>query len=217
MIVAICGITLPTKIGTAPQAELVAIGILLALLPRCPAITTDCLSVLKVARGTAAAATHPRRPLAGEWRRILSYLDGQLDLLARRLTWAPAHKSAATAMSMRRSDGHLCTLADWRANRVVDVVAKAHARVDGMEMRHGTISSCLEAVAHATAVLGCVTYAAAHVVEERLGVDGTLHRRTRRDSEPTTASHHRRARRRGSVRLSSCPTTSRCRLARRQV
>ena len=101
-------------------------------------------------------------------------LDDDIAALGARLTWAPAHKSLAAALLLRRSDGQRCTIDDWRANRLVDAVAKESARTPEMLARHNAIRDHRALVAHSTAVLGCVTFAAAHVERETITSDGTV-------------------------------------------
>ncbi len=72
---------------------------------------------------------------------------------------------------------------DWRANRLVDALAKAYAReVQLPKSFFDFISSARIAYKHSAAVLGCVTHAANNHKIQVIRNDGTVTYKTIRDS-----------------------------------
>ena len=173
---AVAHIALPSKVMTAPHAELYAVLLLCMMLPFPARITTDCKGLVTTARGGLERATAPDKTLAAEWGRLASCLDGSLAPLADGfLVWAPAHCTLSAALMSRRSDGQFCNEVDWRANRLADAVAKAAARVNAAP---GTVIDLIRdarsALAHAAAVLGAVTHAANHHPVSTTRPDGSV-------------------------------------------
>ena len=198
-LVAVAQVALPSKIKTAPQAELQALLVLFQLAPFVSRVTTDCMSLVAVARGGLCKASAGGKTTAGDWSRLATYLDGSLQPLADGiLVWAPAHCSLAVALTMRRSDGRLCTSIDWRANRLADAVAKAAARSTAPSRE--TLSAIVDARAtllHEAAILGTVTAAANNVRDVVTNADGSYSVVTRRDTYvPPRPADLRRPRRR---------------------
>ena len=176
-------VTLPSSVRTAPEAELCAIEIVASINPALPATVTDCKSIWTAARTSAARITAARSPLAGRWRRILRYADGDLTAVASALTWAPAHKSLSAARSSARSDGRLMSLTDWRANKLADLLAKHGASAAAppsdavRNLRRAEV-----AVKEACAQLGAVTWAANHHRVTVVRPDGTISATITRDA-----------------------------------
>jgi len=97
----------------------------------------------------------------------------------------PAHKSASAIGTTIRSDGHFVTALDWRANRLVDCLARIAASQDGVPDLAGIVfKQAMLAAEYCAAFLGTVTHKANHhkVVETR--PDGTESFAQRRDSAP---------------------------------
>ena len=69
-----------------------------------------CGALLTIAYGELRRATLPSRPMARVWHQIGVAADGDLGILAERLTWMPAHTSQATATTRVKSDGQHVTL-----------------------------------------------------------------------------------------------------------
>ena len=90
---------------------------------------TDCMSILTAANAGVASTTSAARPLARIWRSIVDSLDGDLNqLLANgRLSWIPAHLSIRAVGERRLPNEQILTVVDWRANRLVDALAKLGA------------------------------------------------------------------------------------------
>jgi hypothetical protein len=115
----------PSRIATAAAAELWAIDFALSTSPTAPRMKTDCMSILTAARGGSVSATAASRPLARIWRSIEDSLDGDLASLMNdgRLSWIPAHLSIKAVGERVLPDGSRLTMVDWRANRLVDILA----------------------------------------------------------------------------------------------
>jgi hypothetical protein len=161
-LIAIAEIALPSCVRSASAAEAAAVVVVLSMCPAPPRTFTDCKVVVDAtARGTVRA-TAASSPLAGYMRRA-AVVVGDLEVLTRRetLVWIPAHLSRAKALAAMRSDGRPVCLRDWRANRLVDVVAKRAAlalavpRRDAQRVRIAAGLLRVEA-----GVLGVVTQAA---------------------------------------------------------
>ena len=75
--------------------------------------------------------------------------------------WVPAHKSHLAIGASTKSDGECLTTVDWRANRLVDCLAKA-AATSLAAPRNVSIfpGSADAAAAHAACLLGVVTHSA---------------------------------------------------------
>ena len=97
--------------------------------------------------------------------------------------WLPAHLSHSAIGEAKLSDGSRLIAVDWRANRLVDKLAKIAA---GAQAEPRNVSDLVEsldvATAHAAALLGLVTHAANnHKVTEH-DEHGNLVMRVKRDS-----------------------------------
>ncbi len=134
----------PAWIATAAGAEAWAFCVVLSMAPAPPRTVTDCLEVLRTLEAGECAATEGRKRLARVWRRIHTVLEGQTTTALDRLRWMPAHGSAASIGRALKSDGRPVTALEWRANRLVDALAKHAAGFDRVP------SKTLEAINHAT-------------------------------------------------------------------
>ena len=77
-----------------------------------------------------------------------------------KLVWMPAHKSSGHIGSSRKSDGTTISQLDWRANRLVDVLAKSAAGFDRVSRATlSGVSSAASACEYSLAKLGVVTKA----------------------------------------------------------
>ncbi len=95
--------------------------------------TTDCLSVCDGTKRGMAWANSAARRYARAWSPLISALDGD----GGRVRWMPAHQSAVVSLDAELSrqkktlsDGTMLTIANVRANAVVDKHAKAIAMQD---------------------------------------------------------------------------------------
>ena len=95
----------------------------------------------------------------------------------------PAHKSKGAIGSVTKSDGSTVTFVEWRANRLVDVLAKLAAAFDRVPPAAlKQVRDASTAVEHSLAKLGAVTYARNHHKVAFVKPDGSQGWRTHRDS-----------------------------------
>ena len=149
-------------------------------------IVTDCLGLLQAAGKGLAASTTAKMSLARAWNIIAHLLDGNLGTLgqARKLTWMPAHQSAKAIGCAMKSTGTPITALDWRANHLVDGLAKRAAAVGATtEEETKLIASAERLVKHCAGQLAAATYRANNCVEAFVGKDGMTRSRCIRDSQ----------------------------------
>ena len=153
----------PSWCTTAAAAEAWALSIVLTQVPFPPQLRTDCLALLHTARAGTRRATHHSRPLARIWKMIAETIGTDIASLMHNdlLVWLPAHKSLNAVGEVKGSNGKRLSIVDWRANRLVDKLAKA-AAVAQQASKHirELLPSADAAVAHAACLLGIVTHAA---------------------------------------------------------
>ena len=172
------------KTAAASEAWALHIALLQSAFP--PKLRTDCQCLLTTARGGAVQATGSDRPLARIWNIIANSLDGQIEQIVQRgnLVWMPAHQPLSAIGNAMLSNGKLLSGVDWRANRLVDALAKAAAET----MRAPRALRCLlesgrAAVKHRAALLAVVTHAANNHKELAQRPDGSWGTQTRRDAQ----------------------------------
>ena len=132
------------------------------LCPFPPFMITDCLALLRTAERGLASATAATRPLARLWNHIGSIMDGNIGKLVEDglLVWMPAHQTSAGVGVKVLSDGRRLSWIDWRANRLVDAVAKqAAAQRQAPAAILRILKSAQTAGRHSAALLGRVTHA----------------------------------------------------------
>jgi hypothetical protein len=175
----------PSWCATAASAEAWALQLVISLNVSVPMMRTDCLSLITTAQAGAERATGAGRILARIWLLIANRLDGNLDCLAdhKMLVWQPAHLTLAALGVARLSDGTKLTPVDWRANRLVDQLAKMSAQW-GVDSKHVTafLDKAWLATQQAACTLGNVTYLANNFVAPFVGEDGSTIQRVYRDS-----------------------------------
>lgn len=182
-LVAYAHATPPHWVKTARAAETWALLLTLRLNPTPPQVRTDCMGVMMAAKRGYAAATAPSRPLARIWREIGELLNNEFDELATKIVWIPAHTSADSIDSCKRSDGRQLSVQEWRANQLADALAKRGAPKS--QMRNDAerrINMAHRALLHSAAQLGVVTRAANAHKELVVNSSGEQHWITRRDS-----------------------------------
>ena len=153
----------PPWIEDAAGAELWALAVVLSLQPCVPRVSTDCKGILDTVLRDEARATRHCSKLARTWRHVLWALDGSFDTLRGRLRWIPAHVSGSTMRHCPPLDstGVQLTAVRWRANRLVDVLAKKAAAEHRLPPAAlSLVSAATEAVRHSAALLGLVTHGA---------------------------------------------------------
>ena len=121
------GGTPPGWVHDSAGAELWALFQSVRLCPFMPNLVTDCLGILETMKRGVAAATDAKRPLARLWRLVAGCLDGAFDTASHSLVWMPSHGSRASVGAAQKSNHTPVSELDWRANRLVDQVAKAAA------------------------------------------------------------------------------------------
>jgi len=163
--------------------------------PVLPTLFTDCLGLIStLERGMAAAVGHDR-PLARLWRLIFTAVDGGVpaECLHKTFVWLPAHRSRQAVGHVQRSDGQLLSLTDWRANRLVDLLAKAAAGRRRIPMSTMKLLADADAsVSCAAALLGVVTHAANNFAETSWRADGSAVVVHHRDALPLPYNDARR-------------------------
>ena len=131
--------------------------------PFIPHIRTDCQALITTASAGTTCATHHDRPLARVWTKIAHAVDGDVAALVAtgKLVWMPAHKSHHAIGNVLLSNGTPLSATDWRANRLVDCLAKAAAKnLAAPREVSAYLRSADAAAAHAACLLGVVTHAA---------------------------------------------------------
>ena len=175
---------LPAWVRTFGAAEAQGLLLSVSMSVSPPTVVTDCLSLLDSARsGPAAVAAN--RPLAGVWNLIGEATDGHTRQMVEegRLIWMPSHVAKRSCSRHYRSDGAQVSLADWRANRLVDAVARRCAYAGAAP--RSTIAAATaasQAAAAVAATLGAVTRAANSHPVERVTASGATVLTHRRDS-----------------------------------
>ena len=105
-----------------------------------------------------------------------------------RWVWMPAHQPMPATGHRRLSDGSLLTATDWRANRLVDVLAKQAAstrRAPRIAMAVTRLLKSPKAAArHSAALLRQVTHAASNHRVTTVLANGTQRAKTVRDAAP---------------------------------
>jgi hypothetical protein len=142
--------------------------------------------LLRMAGQGTEEAVRPNRPLARIWRDIGSILDGDTTVLDRHklLVWQPAHQTVQAIGQRTGSDGRKITTVDWRANRLVDALAKQGAEsVRASRETRNLVESGKAASLHAACNLGRVTFAANNHKVEKLDDKGQTVLVVTRDAE----------------------------------
>ena len=177
----------PAWVRDASGAEAWALAEALRWCPFMPKITTDCLNLVTTLRAGRAAATDARSPLARIWVDIFRALD-DVEHLPQAMyppLWMPSHGALHTIGATKKSIGYVVTAVDWRANRLVDLLAKkaaAETRVSAHALR--LVADAADAVRYWMAKLGAVTHAANHFKLVTCLPDGTTTTTVKRDSAP---------------------------------
>ena len=190
----------PPWIIDAAGAELWAFYVVASMFPALPRIVTDCKGILDGLESSPLHMCGRSKALARTWKMVDHVLDGDFASARRMVTWMPAHTSLASIGQARDSEGCTVDSIMWRANRLVDVLAKAAAakhRLPASSIQHIQLASRL--YTHQAARLGKATYDANNyrVVET---LDGGIEAsRIVRDSAAVRRPPSRRARQASAV------------------
>ena len=187
--------TPPHWCATAAAAEAWSLLQVLSMLPFPPSMRTDCMALLHTIRGSPAAAGAASKQLARIWRAVADTLGGCFRPLAdaEHLIWMPAHTSTSAVGEVKLSSGARLTMIDWRANRLVDALAKMSAlEAQNIPEALKLIKSSEVAVRYAAKLLGRTTHAANHHVTVVTDDDGKQHNKVSRDAMPAPQRPKRR-------------------------
>ena len=150
-----------------------------------PNIRTDCQSLLTTALAGTTRATSGSKVLARIWRDIADILDEDISVLVRdgKLVWQPGHCSRASVGQAKLSNGARVSPADWRANRLVDRLAKNAAAFHVLtKSAANLINSTAKFAQHSLAQLANVTHAANNFKTTVVDENGVATTKVMRDS-----------------------------------
>ena len=167
----------PSWITDSAGAECWAYFCVIGMSPFIPYVVTDCLGILIMLSFGRTAATLATRPLARVWGLIFHTLDMEIasSLVNNDMFWMPAHGAASSIGKKLKSNGHPVNAIDWRANRLVDFLARLAACTD--QVPHSATKlyrQVLGAAEYFAASLGAVTFAANHYHKEVMNGEGKL-------------------------------------------
>ena len=118
--------------GTPPQwvhdsagAELWSFYVVTSMSLFLPHVVTDCKGIGDGLSGSPSYVTGPKRALARVWQMVVHALDGNFASATDLVTWMPAHGPASSIGHAKDSRGRLVDAIMWRANRLVDLLAKS--------------------------------------------------------------------------------------------
>ena len=145
-------------VNTIPAAEAWGLWMVTANTPARRNVVTDCKTNWNVLRAGWDSSTSYRRKDARTWRGIMQNVDdaGQHDWLV----WMPAHTSASSARTRRKSDDTAVSATDRLANAAADALAKhaAHSHRAPARIRQ-EYERARDVAVYGRALLGTVTYA----------------------------------------------------------
>ena len=173
----------PSWVHDAAGAELWAVCFVLGLrTTSIPHIVSDCKGILDSVAQDPHALTAHDRALARTWNIIRQRVDDDMEQLAAKISWMPSHGAASSIGESVGSNGHPITATMWRANRLVDALAKRTASEHRIPQRAlADVEAARQLVLYSVAKLGVVTFRAnRHPVP--VWRDGTWTTRLARDS-----------------------------------
>jgi hypothetical protein len=194
----------PSWVKDAAGAEAWAFASILRRGPAVPNTVTDCLNVVSAVIGGRCKATAAKSPLARVWTTAFDILD-DIGYRGDEVRWMPAHGGQGSIGVATTSGGGKLTAVQWRANRLVDLLAKSAARPARLTVKTRLlIAAAAEAVEYSLAKLGAVTFAANHLRVSTVLEDGTVSHSVRRDSgaRPSTRPSSVALKRKAQVALS---------------
>ena len=115
---------------------------------------------------------------------IAANLDGNIAAMttAKKLVWMPAHQGVGAIGTALKSNGRPITPLEWRANRLVDAIAKFEAsRGMAPQTTVDLLTSATALVRHTAAQVGAATYLANNQSEPCQLASGKIVQRTIRD------------------------------------
>ena len=193
--------TPPGWIRDAAGAEAWAYFVAVRSCPGPPIVVTDCLGILNTLAAGLEAATAPSRKLARVWSMISAVLEGCELQALERLSWMPAHTSEGAIGHALDSRGRRLTPVAWRANRLVDALAKTAASPARLPQRClGLVAAATDLVRNRAARIGMATFGANHFEQ-----DGRIHRDSVTGSRPPPRRQLSAAARLAARRLACVP------------
>ena len=175
----------PAWVKDAAGAEAWALAVVISMCPEMPHTVTDCYNLLTTLGKGKAIAVNAKSPLARIWAKIFDTLECTTcsDALLQKLKWMPAHGASSSIGRALDSNGNTLTAVEWRANRLVDALAKMAAKQKRVPTRlTQLVEAAAEAVEFYAARLGRVTFEANHFRRDIVLPDGTTTHTTVRDS-----------------------------------
>ena len=173
----------PSWVQDAAGAELWAVYFVLNMLGSIPFVVTDCKGILDGLQGSPQSVTQHDKALARIWSRIRHILDDDFSVMRTRMRWMPSHTSIQGITNSKDSTGQPITPLMWRANRLVDSLAKLAAgrhRLPAWAFKK--IGAAALLVKHAAAQLGVVTHSANNHKVDQMIEGGAVVTRVCRDS-----------------------------------
>ena len=114
---------------------------------------------------------------------VATALDDDFRQAERLTRWMPAHTATSSIGSTHDSEGEPITATMWRANRLVDALAKAAAAEHRLPVWvTGWVRNAATLVRHTAATLGAITHAANNYTLSETGPGGEVVTRTIRGS-----------------------------------
>ncbi len=154
--------------------------------PTPPSTVTDCKGILTGLQAGPLAATKPDKKLARTWQLVRNAIDDDFNTAADMLTWMPAHGSTASIHSAVMSNGSPVSPLYWRANRLVDLLAKTAACEHRLpKTLCKFVEDSAKLVQHHAARLACATKEANGHAVSQTQPDGTVTNVLVRDSTAT--------------------------------
>jgi hypothetical protein len=155
----------PDWVLDASGAEAWALYAVIRMCNDFPRTITDCLNLLTFLEGGQQAAGASHKPLARLWNMIFPLCDDMVcaSIINKLLIWMPSHNAVSSIGTALRSDGKYVTAIDWRANRLVDRLAKLAAAQHGVpDIAMRIFGQAHKAAEYCAAFLGTVTHRANH-------------------------------------------------------
>jgi hypothetical protein len=184
----------PCWVKDAAGAEAWAFAAILRMCPELPSTMTDCYNVLRAisdGRGKMMAASSP---LARVWMTAFNILDDYGAYELDKVTWMPAHNGQGSIGRVFASNGKPLTAVQWRANRLVDLLAKSAARPRRLPREaRKLVETAAAALEYSLAKLGAVTHAANHYRVSTVLNDGSTTYSNKRDSSGMQPTAKKRA------------------------
>ena len=141
------------------------------------------MALLHTTRAGPASAVRRKNTDARIWREISEITGGCYKQLLSKLTWMPAHTSAALDNTRAKSNGSSLTTAEWKANQLADTLAKGGALVSPLrDEADKLIKIAGDTLQQSAARLGVITLAANAHLAEGVKEDGTKYSLAKRDS-----------------------------------